>query len=165
MADSGILFPLILGVTMQQVYIHVCCRYFSIILYSTAIHLYTAQGLVLPEERTIGQGCITAGKNISYQCTVTDPTEPPIGLTQWSGSAFKCSGTSDRIQLQHSEFHETMPTSCGSLRAMALEVEGNRYLSQLSFTASTELNGKNISCSLSDDMTVIGSDTLIVGGK
>ena len=140
----------------------------SVFLYNTFncyTFIYTAQGLVLPEERTIGQGCITAGKNISYQCTVTDPTEPPIGLTIWSGSAFKCSGTSNKILLQHFRFLELMPTSCGSLSAMALEVDGNSYLSQLSFTAFTELNGKNISCSLSDDMTVIGSDTLIVGGK
>ena len=101
--------------------------------------------------------------NISYQCKITDTSEPPIGLTAWTGSAFQCPATSDRIILQHSLFNELPTVTCGNFKAMAVEVDGTSYVSRLSFTAFIELNGLNLSCSLSG-VTEIGSDSLIIGG-
>ena len=128
-----------------------------------AAYSQTTQGLVLPEERTTGLGCIQVGRNVSYQCTVTDTSNPPIASTVWSGSAFQCPSTSNRISLSHSQFISMSTSTCGSLMAMALEVNGTNYVSQLILTATTELNGTTISCFLSG-VTEIGSDELIIGG-
>ena len=100
----------------------------------------------LPEEKIIGLGCIPEGSNISYQCTVVDTSS--IGSTVWSGSAFQCPDSSDQINLLHSQFSEVggLP-SCGTLQTTSLRVNGSNYVSQLSLTATTELNGTTISCS------------------
>ena len=64
---------------------------------------HSVHGLVLPEERTTGLGCTPEGRTVSYQCTVTDPTNPPIGSTIWRGSAFSsCLESSLQIALVHS---------------------------------------------------------------
>ena len=95
---------------------------------------------------------------------MNDTTNPPIGSTIWTGTAFQCSTTSNQIRLSHSQFANNMAAGvCGSLRAIALEVQGHSFLSQLSVTATTELNGTTLSCFLSG-VTEIGSDVLIVGG-
>ena len=119
---------------------------------------------MLPQERTTGLGCIPEGRNVSYQCTVTDPTNPPIGLTVWLGSAFQCSGSSNQILLPHSQFAEQVAATCGSLKAMGVEVNESNYVSQLSFTAFLELNGTTLSCFLGG-LTEIGTDVLVIGGK
>ena len=120
---------------------------------------------MLPEERTTGLGCIPEGRTVSYQCTVTDTTNPVIGSTVWTGSAFQCPGTSNQISLPHSQFSigQGTPVACGSLIAMAMDVNGNNYTSQLSLSASTDLNGTTISCFLGS-RTEVGSDVLITGG-
>ena len=117
----------------------------------------------LPEERTTGLGCIPVGRNISYQCTVNDTSDPLIGSTVWSGSAFHCPRTSNQISLLHIQFEDMKPGSCGTLRATALKVSGSNYVSQLNLTATNELNGKTLVCSLGG-WAVIGSDNISVGG-
>ena len=130
--------------------------------------MHIAQGtkptLVLPEERTTGLGCITEGRNISYQCTVTDTSNPPIRSTVWSGSAFRCPGSANEINLPHGQFDELKMSglpSCGALRTTSLKVNGSNYESQLSLTAAFALNGTTISCSLG---SLTEEDTIIVGG-
>ena len=118
-------------------------------------------GLVLPQERTTGLGCIPSGRTVIYKCTVTDPSNSALGSTVWSGSAFRCPTKSNRIMLAHSHFSET--AECGGLQVEALTAAGNNYVSQLNLTATTELNIKNISCSLSG-LTLVGSDILLIGG-
>ena len=118
---------------------------------------------MLPQERTTGLGCIPEGRSVSYQCTVSDPTNPPIGSTVWRSDALLCPGTSNRISLSHYQFTELEIPSCGPLRAKALGVNGTNYLSQLNLTGTTDLNGTTLSCLLSD-LTKIGSDIITVGG-
>ena len=118
---------------------------------------------MFPEERTTGLGCIPERRNVSYQCTVTDTTNPPIGSTTWSGSAFQCPSIANQISLPHSQFSSRVSSTCGSLRATALETNGSNYVSQLSLTATSLLNGTTLSCSLSD--TEIVSDVLVIGGE
>ena len=121
-------------------------------------------GLVLPEERTTGLGCIPEGRTVSYQCTVTDTTNPPIGSTIWLGSAFNCPSSSSQITLLHPEFVSGVSASCGGLTAMSVGVNGTEYTSRLTLTVTTDLNRRMINCTLSGSM-LIGSDTIRVGGK
>ena len=129
--------------------------------------LHTAQDtglrlVRLPEERTTGQGCIPDGRNISYQCTVNDTSF--IGSTIWRGTAFECPGSGDHINLLHSQFNQSEMTGlplCGTLRTTSLKVNGSIYVSQLSLTATTELNGTTISCSFG---ALTEEDTITVGG-
>ena len=54
-------------------------------------------------------------------------------------------------------------SSCGDLSAVAVNVNGSIFVSELNLTATAELNGTTLNCSLSGG-TIIGSDTVIVGG-
>ena len=126
----------------------------------------SVHGLVFPEERTTGLGCIPEGRTVSYQCTVTDTSDPPIGSTIWRGSAFMISGcieSSLQITLAHSSYEIGAIAVCGNLTAVSVGVSGTEYTSRLTLTATTELNGTVISCTLAG-IVVIGSDTVYVGG-
>ena len=131
-----------------------------IIILSTTDLVQAAPGLVLPEERTTGLGCIPEGRNVSYQCTVDG-----VVLTVWTRSAFTCPAASDSVVLLHSLF--TLPggvsDSCGGLTAMSVGVNGTEYTSRLTLTATAELNGRMISCNI-DGSELIGSDIIRVGG-
>ena len=130
------------------------------------VHVLTVQatpGLVLPVERTTGLGCIPEGSTVSYECTVSDTSDPPIASTLWLGSAFTCS--SSNINFLHSRFEPNgVSGSCGDLSAMSVGVNGNEYTSRLTLTATTELNRRNINCTLSSIVDV-GSDPIKTGGK
>ena len=121
----------------------------------------TRPKLVLPEERTTGLGCIPERKNISYQCKVNDTTNRLTGSTIWSGSAFHCPLHSNQINLLHSQFSEMRSVLCGTLMARLVREDGSCYESQLSLTATTELNGTTISCSFGP---LNESDSIVVGG-
>ncbi len=103
---------------------------------------------MLSVERTTGLGCIPEGITVSYECTVTDTSVPPIGSTVWQGSVFTCA--SSEISLRHSSFEPNgVSDVCGDLSAMSVEVSGNEYPSRLTLTAAAELNGMTIECTLS----------------
>ena len=122
-------------------------------------------GMLSRRWTTLSQlGCIPEGMNISYQCTVNDTSEPPIGSTVWRGSAFFCPDTLNQISLPHSQFNKFVTSSCGGLRAVAVGLDRGSYVSQLSLMAVTGLNGSTLSCSLSG-MFQIGSDILKIGSK
>ena len=59
-----------------------------------------------------------------------------------------------------------MNITCGPLTVMSVGVNGTEYTSRLTLTATTELNGAMINCTLSTsiDNVLIGSDTIKVGG-
>ena len=98
-------------------------------------------------------------------CTVTDQSGPqPLGSTLWSGTAFHCPGFSDQISLPHSQFNTLVTSTCGSLRATAVGVNGTSYMSQLMFTATSELNGTTVTCSPSGMAARISQDVILVGG-
>ena len=131
-------------------------------------------GLVLPEERTSGLGCIPEGRTVSYQCTVTDTSAAsagdgstlPIGSTVWRGSAVTCPNRMDEISLRHSAYdtEEGAKGTCGSLSALSVNVSGTFYTSELTLTPTFMMNGSVISCSLSGNFP-FGIDHLKVGGK
>ena len=116
---------------------------------------------MLPKERTSGLGCIPEGRTVSYQCTVVDSSNPPIDVTIWIGSAISCS---EGILL-HMRFRPGMNITCGPLTVMSVGVSGTEYTSRLTLTATTELNGAMINCTLSTSNgdVLIGSDTIKVG--
>ena len=117
---------------------------------------------MLPEERTTGLGCITEGRTVSYQCTVTDPLDPPVASTVWRGSAFSCP-YNWQVVLLHSLFELGVSATCGNLTAMSVGVNAREYTSRLTLKATIELNGQMINCTLAG-VVLIGSDTLNVGG-
>ena len=122
---------------------------------------FLVNGLVLPKERTTGVGCIPEGRIVSYQCTIIDTFG--IAATIWRGSAFSCLESSSQIVLVHSQYESGLLSECGNLTAMNVGINGTEYISRLTLTATTELNGTVISCTLSN-VVLIGSDTLSVGG-
>ena len=113
---------------------------------------------------TIGHGCVLDGMSVSYDCMVTDPSSPPIRSTVWLGSAFNCPLASLQITLLHPHFGSGVSDSCGGLTAMSVGVSGTEYTSRLTLTATDELNGKTINCTLSG-VVLEGSDTIRVGGE
>ena len=116
-------------------------------------------GLVLPEERTTGLGCIPEGRTVIYQCTFHDAS--PTGSTMWLGSALNCTSP---INLLHPESDTSVGAICNNLiRAWSVLNSGTEYTSSLRLTATSELNGKMINCTISNG--VIGSDTIRVGGE
>ena len=122
-----------------------------------------------PVERTTRQNCIPEGRTVSYQCTVTDPLDPPVASTVWLGSAFNCPSASDtsnnRITLTHSSFEPNGTSGvCGGLSAMSVGVDGRNHTSRLTLTATTGMNGETVECSLGGQNEV-GTDTISVGGK
>ena len=79
----------------------------------------------MPVERTTGLGCIPEGKTVSYECTVTDPLDPPVASTVWLGTAFNCpsatDSTNNRITLQHESFQSGGAAGvCDDLFAMSI---------------------------------------------
>ena len=116
------------------------------------------QDFIIPHERTTRQGCIAQGEIISYECTVDGGV-----VTIWTGSAFNCSAVS--IALLHDQFTQPDRVSgtCGDLTAMSVGVSGTQYISRLTLTATTELNGRMVNCTLAGE-ELIGSDTIRVGG-
>ena len=124
----------------------------------------TTPGLVLPQERTTGLGCIPEGRTVSYQCTVVE-SGTPLGSTVWLGSAFNCFGSSHLIALPHFQYSSQTGARgrCGDLTAMSVWVNGTQYISRLTLTATAELNGKMINCT-SSGTELIGSDTIKVQG-
>ena len=136
------------------------------------MYLYTVQatpGLILPAEREIGLGCIPEGMTVSYECTVTDPTDSPVANTVWLGTAFNCHSaasatTNNRITLAHSQFQlGAVAGDCGDLSAMIIRFIGNEYTSRLVLTNTTGLNGMTVICTLSDKAA--GNDTVKIGGE
>ena len=69
------------------------------------------------------------------------------------------------ILLAHSQYGMSITTSCsnGALVGEGIGNIGNNYTSQLSVRANSDLNGTTIECVLTPS-TVIGSDTILVGG-
>ncbi|XP_064391719.1 uncharacterized protein LOC135339515 [Halichondria panicea] len=126
-------------------------------------------GLILPAEREIGLGCIPEGMTVSYECTVTDPTDSPVANTVWLGTAFNCHSaasatTNNRITLAHSQFQlGAVAGDCGDLSAMIIRFIGNEYTSRLVLTNTTGLNGMTVICTLSDKAA--GNDTVKIGAS
>ena len=54
--------------------------------------------------------------------------------------------------------------SCDDLTATSIGISGTEYTSRLNLTATTELDGRMIECTLSG-VVPIGSDTIKIGGK
>ena len=89
--------------------------------------------------------CTCPGDTITYMCTVVGP-----GNTLWGGTAFDCPSTSNEIVLRHSQFSELTgdfgDCTNGTIVGRSLGVEGNCYISQLSITASINLNDTTVQC-------------------
>ncbi len=61
--------------------------------------------------------------------------------------------------------HNGVSGTCGGdLSAISVGVSGNNYTSRLTLTATAELNGMTVECSLSG-IVVVGNDTLRTGGE
>ena len=126
---------------------------------------FKGQGtFILPLERTNGSSCVPEGDTVVYQCIVTDITMGGLS-TIWHGTAFNCSDIGNEIALLHINFGMSITMSCsnGALIGEGVESNSNDYLSQLSVTANSDLNGTTIECAQSSS-TFIGNDTILVGG-
>ena len=115
---------------------------------------------MLPVERTTGLGCIREGRTVSYECTVNDNSGGSI--TVWRGNAFNCS------EMQINLFHDARfgPTfdHCGTLLATIVNINNSEYTSQLNLTATADINGATLMCTVSGNNQEEFNDTISVGG-
>ena len=133
--------------------------------------LQATPGLVLPVERTTGLGCIPAGRTVSYDCTVTDPSgSNALGSTFLEGSVVMvaCSGefANNRITLSHIDFFSQQSDQpCDALSVSVVLFNETEYTSQLNLTASVDLNQTTILCTQSGMNPAMFEDTIVVGGR
>ena len=121
----------------------------------------TTGQLALPKERTTGLECVPEGKTVSNECTVNDPTGN--GSTVWLGSAFNCSDS--EIVLSHSAYSGVGVSGvCAGLSAQSVSENGTEFTSTLTLTATAQLNGTTINCTL-NGMVSFGSKTLLLEGN
>ena len=114
--------------------------------------------LALHKERTTGLECVPEGKTVSHECTVNDPTGN--GSTVWLGSAFNCSDS--EIVLSHSAYSGVGVSGvCAGLSAQSVSVNGTKFTSTLTLTATAQLNGTTINCTL-NGMVSFGWETIRV---
>ncbi len=99
-----------------------------------------------------------------YTCTVVGGS-----VTVWSGTAFDCP-PGNAIQLAHVLYSEG--TAIGTCTSGAIIGNGTSvdtsgaepcYMSELSVTASVDMDGQTVGCTR--DTTVIGTDSFRVAGK
>ena len=121
----------------------------------------------MPVERTTGLGCIPEGRLVRYECTVTDFNNPPVASTVWLGTAFNCPSdsvtTNNQITLPNSRVRRAAG-ACGRLFAMSIGFNENNYTSRLNLTATNDLNGMTVLCTLSR-VNEVGNDTIKIGGE
>ena len=96
--------------------------------------------------------CVQGGTTNNYECTVTDTSG--IGVTFWSGDAFRCVESSDRIALVHYRYDSGLSSICGNFSAIIIGVKRSEYTSRLTFLGDTKLNGTIINCTFSDVLLV-----------
>ena len=98
---------------------------------------------------------VCPGEELTYTCTIFDDTSSfPVAV--WSGF---CADSSD-INIFHGSSQES--GMCGPFSVQATGSDGNCYTSNLTVTASPELNGTVIQCSHLG--VEVGTSTLLVAG-
>ena len=120
--------------------------------------------------------CTCLGYVVTYECTVGS------GLgTVWSGSVFNCPSSSNEIYLLESSFNQNESLNTGSSlnletcnngmitgRVVRIDETSGFYTSQVSIAVlSSELTGKNVSCTQNNGSTteLIGSAPIILTTK
>ena len=123
---------------------------------------YTATDNLSPPTLPNGMTCACPGDSLTYTCTVVGGV-----ATVWSGI---CSGNS-AITLIHSLFGDgSVPSECngGSIVGRGVSVVNdtgvNCFISELSFNASSDLNGRTVECSR-NGVDTIDTDTVRIAGK
>ena len=103
---------------------------------------------------------------VSYDCTVSDTFRS--SSTVWQGSSFNCSSglsvANNRISLPHVDFVNGAGGTCGDLSVISTGVNGVEYVSRLTLTATAELNGRTLECTMGG-VNEVGNDTIKTGGK
>ena len=105
-----------------------------------------------------GANCTCPGQVITFTCAIVGE-----GITVWNGTAFSCSGSTDDIDLRHTDFSATGGTSksCndGTIEARSVGVMDDCYTSQLMVQVNPSLNNTTIRCSHDSTMGNILIDT------
>ena len=123
---------------------------------------YAATDNLSPPTLPNGMTCACPGYSLTYTCTVVGGI-----LTDWGGI---CSGGAT-IPLLHSRFGDGTPTgecNSGAILSRGVYVVNDTgvicYTSELSFNASSDLNGRTVECNRNGD-DPIDTDTVRVAGK
>ncbi len=124
-----------------------------------------ATDLLVPPTLPNGRQCFCPGDVATYTCTVVGG-----GATVWSGTAFDCSPSNNRLSLLHSpQFSggETGGCTSGAISGAGISVDTSGaedcYTSELSVNISANMDGQTVVCT--KDATMIDSDSLRVAGK
>ena len=123
---------------------------------------YAATDNLSPPTLPNGMTCACPGDSLTYTCTVVGGA-----LTQWIGI---CSG-SEAITLAHAQFSDGSALgtcNSGSIVGRGVSVVNDTgvpcYTSELSFNASSNLNGRTVECNR-NGVETIGTDTVRIAGK
>ena len=123
---------------------------------------YAATDNLSPPTLPNGMTCACPGDSLTYTCTVVGGV-----ATVWSGI---CSGIST-ITMLHARFGDGSAVdecNSGSIVGRGVSVVNYTgvpcYISELSFNASSDLNGRTVGCSR-DGVAIIGTDTVRIAGK
>ena len=125
-----------------------------------------ATDLLVPPTLPNGRQCFCPGDVATYTCTVVGG-----GATVWSGTAFDCSPSNNRLSLLHSpQFSggETGGCTSGAISGAGISVDTSGaedcYTSELSVNISANMDGQTVVCTR-DVTMIIGNDSLRVAGK
>ena len=114
----------------------------------------------------VKESCLCPGAtvhNLTYECTTVGH-----GTTLWRGTAFNCSASGHAIALRHNRF--TTPDGAydqcnnGNITGHSLQVEGERYTSQIHIVVTPDLLGRTIEC-IHNNLTsyeLIGNATIAI---
>ena len=110
-------------------------------------------GTITTSESAVSVSSITTcnclGQTVTLECTAVGGA-----FTVWAGTAFMCQG--GEISLRHVRFLDSIGAcNNGAIVAQGVSVKNNHYTSHINVTLSSELVGRNVTCSLDDGMNLI----------
>ena len=106
--------------------------------------------------------CVCSGQEVVYECIIDSAGTV---ATVWSGTAFSCPGTGNQISLRHHEFENGSAVGVcndGAIVARGTIRANNSYISQLTITIDTSMNGSTVQCAADDGRTnhIVGNHTI-----
>ena len=96
--------------------------------------------------------CACPGSVLTFSCTTVG-----LSTTIWTGTAFDCLNTGNRITLRNIQFTSGSVETCnnGRIAAQGVSIDGDRHTSQLNVTVTSRLNQTSIECKYNSDQGIV----------
>ena len=107
--------------------------------------------------------CTCPGFILTYECTIMD--DRASGATVWTGTAFDCPDTENKLIFLHSRFTITY-RGCngGAISGSGIRTQENRYTSQVNITVDSDMDGGSVECFHENDMgkTLVNNFSIMI---